>query len=401
MIEITKSGDRIIGSVLGTPFNVEFCTVRFTKMQEVETALESCETMADAQAIVEKDFMPLLEVTTAEKVKTECPHLFVDERSGQFYLTSNGKISSIAMPQVLVDKIFYAMDKGLSVEPVVKFWTRLLRNPNIREREDGELYAKYISEYISATYISPILQQEALDAGYSQEKAVEMATIQQTPLTKEGLVNTKKVVRPLYDRTMYKYVLDDEGNSTTVLKDGFTKTINEDTGEVTINEPAFSEDWIFEPAMMRQSGDAFHCGELTDATLGHTIEVGKETALSDWSQVDCSFSRSCVKGLHTGNQDYINGLENSSNVTLNCFVDPMNIGAVCNGDNVMRVLRLFPHSIKDREAQNRNLYHSSRYAALNDSRWAEMRQEAVEKFTQKIEDLTNQLNEEVEELNAI
>lgn len=102
---------------------------------------------------------------------------------------------------------------------------------------------------------------------------------------------------------------------------------------------------------------------------------------------------------HCGNQDYIKGFETEESATLNIFVDPAYIGAISLNDvkGVMRVLRNFPHSIKDRETDNKSLYHSSTYAAKLDSDWEEDKKAIIEKFNKKVEEI----NSEIAELNAL
>lgn len=344
-----------------------------------------------AMGILKEQFLPLTEESLNEQIASKSEHLVYNEKTGKYYLTSGGKVSSVPLPAKLAEELLEAAEKGLPVDPVVKFWIRLLRNPNIKNRKDANRWASSVVEYISRTFVSPVLKEKYLKAGYSEEVATSMATVRQTPLTMEGLVNTKKVVTPLNTESMYKYILDEDGNKKRVLRDTVESDIDEDTGDIS-RKLQFAEQWKFQPYIMGTSGDAFFCG--SDGKAGHVIRIGQEMWHDSWDKVNCDFNQAGVKGIHTGNQDYINGYEHPDNVTLNCFVDPAMIGAVACGDDVLRVKALFPHSIKDRETENKNLYHSSKYAAMKDEEWKKLCQEAVERFEAKKKELEAQLAKE-------
>lgn len=390
MININVTNGRIVGSAGQEFFSVSYSEEKYKQMMDVKNAFDKAAVDGDVEGaigILKTDFLPLTVETLQTQVASKSPYLSYNERTGTYHLTVNGKVSSVPMPTTLAEQLLEAAEKNLPVEPIIKFWTRLLRNPNIKDRKDADRWANSVVEYVSRTFVSPSLYDKYIEAGYSEEVARKMATVRQTPLTMEGLVCTKKVVTPLFDLSQYKYVLEN-GEKKKVLRDNVSQSINEDTGEVT-TEIQFAEEYKFQPYVMGTGGDAFHLG--TGGPLGHVIQVGKEMHLTDWKQVNCDFNSSCVKGIHTGNQDYIDGYENDHNMTLNCFVDPAEIGAVACGDDVLRVKSLFPHSIKDRENDNRNMYHSSSYAALKDKQWSEYLKEAVERFEEQKKALEEKL----------
>jgi hypothetical protein len=396
MVNINVIGNRISGSYGKEAFSVEYSAELFKQLSDLASAANNASDMIHLKEVYEQ----IKEATTINQVKiieTACPH--IKEKQGKFYLEYNGVLSSVPMPDVLVGNIMECIDKNLPVDPQIKFWIRLLRNPNINTTEEAIDFAERVCTYISQTFSSRNLREAFEAQGFSEEMAFEMSIVQQTPLTMEGLICTKKVVTPLFDRTKYKFVLDENGEAKAVLKDGIQLSINEDTGETTVSDPEFSEDWVFEPRVQRSSGDAFYCGD----DLGHILRVGREARLESWNQVDCDSHRSCVKGLHTGNQDYINSWESDDSVTLNMFVDPTYIGAIPYNDvaGVIRCLRYFPHSIKDRECDNKNIYHSSTYASQMDVQWDADRKEAVEKFIQMKKDMISKIDQDVNELNAL
>lgn len=63
---------------------------------------------------------------------------------------------------------------------------------------------------------------------------------------------------------------------------------------------------------------------------------------------------------------------------------------------MLRVLRMFPHSIKSRSIPNKNLYHSSNYAELNDARWETYKAEAVARFDEELNSLQESLAKQKE-----
>lgn len=403
MININIVDDRISGSVNGKPFSTKYTKETWDNMVALQAKEQGAATYKDIQAIWEA-FTKLTVYTPSEQIETLSPFLRYTEKDSTYYLVHEGKTCPIPVPKSLVDKILRAAEKKLPVDPVIKFFLRTLRNPNIIEGDivSGKKFLKEVCDYVTQTFVSPVLLKKFKEEGYSGVVATNLATIQQTPLTLEGLLCTKKVVSPLKQLERYKWILDSDGNKKQVLRDGYTKVVDPDTGEETITEPKYSEDRIYEPVCMGSRGDAFHCGSAKDAPLGHVIRVGQEIRLPSWEFVDCNPNHSCVKGIHSGNQDYLNGWENPSNVTLDLLVDPGLIGAVPYNDvsGVIRSLGGMPIGVKDRLEDNKNLYHSSEYAALNDRRYAEYRQEVIEKFSSEKEKVVIAVDEKISNLPA-
>ena len=382
MITLNVVRETIIASINNENFTVPYTKEKYEEALALYEAGQDCKTMDELKAVCEK----LKEVFKVDLAAAESinEHLIYDANTRTYHLSVSGVKHPVPMPKKLADDLVEAHDKGLPTDPIVKFWTRLLRNPNIHKNDPDNVsgWTNSVVEYVTRIFVSPVLKEAFLEQGFSEEVAIEMATVRQTPFTMEGLVSTKKVVRPLHEMSKHKYQLDADGNAKKILRDTVTREIDEDTGKIT-DSIKYSEDWVFEPAIQGKSGDAFHCGK--NSTAGHVIRVGQEMFLDSWDKVNCNFHATCVKGLHTGNQDYINGYESESTVTLNCFVDPSEIGAVAAGDDVLRVRELFPHSVKDRETDNRNLYHSSTYAAKKDEEWAEIRRELAAAYKEKQE----------------
>ena len=385
MITINTLGDKIVGSYSGTPFSVEYSKERFDSMTELVDSLEDASDMDEARDIVES-FKELTIISAKAMVESACENLFFNPANEKYYLQLTRKekgktitmVSSIPMPKTLVDRILSAVDKDHDVEPMIKFWTRLLRNPVIREQGEMNRFATLLCDYVSATYVDPILEEQFLEQGYSESVARDYATIPQTPFTKEGLICTKKVVDPVFNSKVSEYTLDDNGRPVVSTKTDFQPTLDPLTGEmVEVEDPeTFSEDWVFQPAI-HLGGEKFACGSRKNVYI---YMVGQEARLPSWESVNCNSNQGCVKGLHTGNQNYIKSWEHLNNVTLNCFVDPGEVGAVSQGEHVLRVRAFYPHSIKSREESNRQLYFSSDYAAQTDLVWEEDKKEAIERF---------------------
>ena len=404
-INVNTNDNLITGSVNGQPFSVEYSDKRYAKMTRLQEDEQKCSTMEGAKEIWEA-FEDLTQVSPKEQIETKSDYLTYDPNTRTYHLTKDGRVSPIPMPDSLSEKLLYASDKNLPVDPLVKFFIRTLRNPNIQEgsTEDATRFAKEVCDYATQTFVSPTLKKQYLEEGLSEEVANEKATVPQTPFTMEGLLVTKKVVQPLWDLMQYKYELDDDGNSKKVLRDGWKKVVDEETGEVSIEKDGelYNEDYIFEPLVMGKSGDAFYMGSESDAPLGHTIKIGKEMRLDNWSQVNTNPERSCQPGIHVGNQDYISSWQRPGTVTLNCFQDPAWIGCVPYRDvaGVIRGMGVFPYSIKDREEDNRNLYHSSTYAQQANQRWAEYCDEVLDRFQEKVDEAEQQ-KEDAEKFQSL
>lgn len=384
MILVNRSGDYISGAVNGEQFGVTFDETKYATMKELEAKANAAETMEDLQAIV-AEFIPLTKESYKELVETASPYLYVNKSSNKFFLKYKDKISSKAIPQVLVDKILVSVEKGIDVTPLIKCWVRFLRNPNYTVQK-----AKKFAEYITAPYVNQNMITSLMkDKGVSQEVATNLATTTQVAITVEGLLVGYKVSTEI--RT--KYDLNEEEE--VVKKSRYKATVDEDTGIVTYAEPEFVEDRLFEPACMGQSGDEFWCVGNGLSKKGHHIRVGCMHYLENWSQVNCNDNASGCPGLHVGGLNYIRGFQNDGTVTHNVLIDPADIGAIVGlgygNDGAMRVRRYFVHS--SFAGVNKNIYHSSKYAAMTDEEYRKNLEEVVNASAVKISELEAQRDE--------
>lgn len=389
MITINVIEGTISGSYGDTPFVVNYTEDVYIDMMDLATQAESVTTMEDYQDILDQ-FAPLTVVDYSATIESECPHLYVNQNTGEFFLKSEGVTSSIPMPQALVDRIFDSMDRGVSIEPLVKMWTRWLRNPILAQKAKGDKGIEFSTKFfnfVNMMYVHPALKKELMEEdGLSEEAAEKRATMYQMKVTKEGLLNGYKVSTEV----LHKYDAE-----TGEQVDRYSRTFNIDTGAIEGDGlPSKVEDRLFQPAMMGTSGDAFYCeGDNGYTNPGHFIKVGCTHRLAEWSQVNTNDDVSCVKGLHFGGLKYI---AYYSGEIHNIFVDPMHIGAVpCDVDGAIRCKQYFVHS--SLAGVNGSIYHSSTYAEKTDMEWAEMRAEAVKvKLDNKA-----QIDKEVAELNAL
>jgi len=389
MITINVIDDKICGSYGETPFAVEYSKELYDNMKKLADESALVATIDDYKTII-SEFAELCIVDYTKTIETKCPNIQINKGTGEFFLKHNGVVSSIPMPQALVDRIFESIDKELSFDPLIKMWTRWLRNPILKRKMKqgwGQDFCERFFNFVNMKYVHPKHKEDLMENhGLSEEAATKRATMYQMKITHEGLLNGYKVSREI----LHKF-----NSETGEQEDRYKRTFNIDTGEIEGEGlPEHVEDRLFEPAMMGTSGDAFFCeGPNGYANPGHFIKVGCTHRLDDWSKVNVNDTISCVKGLHVGGLIYINCY---SGEIHNIFVDPMHIGAVPDDtDGAIRCKQYFVHS--SLVGVNGSIYHSSTYAAMTDAEWDDMRAKAVEEKS----DTKAQCDKEVAELNAL
>ena len=392
MISINVIDERISGSYGDKTFSVDFNKEIYEQMQKLQEQAESASSIEEYQTVL-KAFGPLTAQDYTKTVQYKCEHIHVNKSTGEFFLQHDGVVSSIPMPEALVERIYESMDKGLDFMPLVKMWTRWLRNPVLRTKMKkgwGKEFCERFFNYINLKYVHPTLKLELMEEkGLSEEVAERRATMYQMKITKEGLLNGYKVSTEI----MTKFQEGEDGEVVEVPR--YKRTFNVDTGEIESDGlPEHVEDRLFQPAVMGSSGDAFFCeGTNGYAKPCHFIKVGCTHRLPGWDYVNTNDRVSCVKGLHFGGLEYINCI---SGEIHNIFVDPMHIGAVPDDDTgAARCLQYFVHS--SLAGVNGSIYHSSTYAAKTDEEWAEMRKQIVADYKEKSE----QTSKEVAELTQL
>jgi hypothetical protein len=368
MITVNIISDRITGSVNGQTYSIAYEENAYEAMKALANKASTAESVEEVQALI-KEFMPYTVENYSTILETACPYLVVNPKDKQVYLRVDKVVSTAPMPPAFAEKLIKAAEKKLSVDPIIKAWARFLRHTPGRPKYTlarGQAFANYIS----ATYVDDNKVRSLMaDKGLSQAVAQFQATTTQVSLTEEGCIVGYKVSTEITT----KFALDDKEE--VVTKSRYPKQVDEDTGLISYDMPDHVEDRRFEPRVMGQGGDAFHCTNMITGadTLGHLIRVGHIHWLDSWSQV----GEPGCKGLHCGGLDYIKGYQSGGTVTHNIIIDPADIGYIYeNRDCAITVKRYLVHS--SFAGVNKNMYHSSKYAASNDAEYKALVLSAIE-----------------------
>ena len=394
MILVNTIGDNINVSCKGKEYNVLYTEDKFTSLMTIADASTEVETMEELNELLEK-VDALCKNDYKERVEAFHPEIYMSPVSNQFYLKLDNVVSSVAMPQVLVDRLETSIEKGIDISPVIKAWKRCLRNPKMIGGSSSvkALFSERFAEYIEMVYVNPMIVEEEMEKGLNEENARKIARIYEVKITQEGLLACFKLSTEIET----KFVADDEGNPKQVSR--FSKTFDADTGEITGDDrdDMVAEDRVFQPYMMGDRGDAFFCEGLNGTGKeGHIIKIGCVHRLADWSMVNTNDHRGCVEGLHLGGLSYISDWEGGRKEGLDihtCLVDPMHIGAIpeyCSS-LAIRVLQYYVDG--SLTALNHGIYHGSKYAAKTDLQWAEMSKAILEDHGVLVEELSDSATE--------
>ena len=307
MVNVDVIGDIISVCIGDDAVTIPYKKKAFEKLSSLANQANASETLDEYNSYVDKILGKVSKYTPSpsDLVTTQTDWLVYNEMTQEYFLAVDGKaVTTLAMPQSLVDRIFESIEKGIDFMPVVKLWTRFLRNPFLQKK--GKDFADRFADFVNMKYVHPQMYNEYIEErGYSKEVATRLATIYQIKITQEGLLNGYKVSTEV----LHKYDAE-----TGERVDRYKRTFNVNTGEIESEGlPEFVEDRLFQPAIMGTSGDAFYCGE----DLGHFIKVGKTHSLVSWDQVNTNDNVICVPGLHIGGLYYIN---NYSGEIHNVFV---------------------------------------------------------------------------------
>lgn len=374
MIHVNVSDGQITGSYGDTPFSVIYDEALYNAMLDVADAANEATDM-EAYQLALSEFETLTKEDYTKVIQDKCEFIHVNPATGEFFLKVGDVVTNIPMPEALVDRIYESMDMGIDFDPLVKMWTRWLRNPLLKQK--GKNFSERFFNFVNMKYVHPKLKQELMEEhGLSEEVAERRATMYQMKITKEGLLNGYKVS----SEVMHKY---DTESGERVPR--YQRTFNPDTGEIESEGlPDTVEDRLFEPAVMGNRGDAFFCEGVNGYTKpGHFIRVGCTHRLPDWSYVNTNDNQSCVKGLHVGGLKYIAFYRGEIH---NVFIDPMHVGAIPDDvDGAIRCLQYFVHS--SLSGVNGSIYHSSTYAAKTDGEWAEMRAKILQDYVSEVSNI--------------
>ncbi len=385
-LNVIQDGDNkvITGTVNGEKFNLNYTEAIYASLLVHKEEFESIEIMDDYEKWVET-VKKVLDTDT-EDITTACPDLMRSPK-GTYHIQVDSIVSKKSVPQPIVDVILESIEKGISPTPIIKAWIRFLRNPNFSPSKADNFAAYITAEIIDREELDRLMEEE----GYIYSKAELRATYNDVAISQEGLVVGKKYARLLTEG----WEIDPETNKAVKTKLGYIEpdTIDGHTGVITeggVAKSTFNEDLIFEPPMMGTSGNAFLCGQQE----GHIIKVGQKHTLEKWSMVNTNDNTSCVPGLHIGGWQYVQSYKSINAQLLECFVDPAEIGAICDigyGDGAMRVREYFIYGAT--EGRNKGIYHSSHYAKQKDADWEKYKKEAIKKSNELMEGLQSEVDE--------
>jgi len=109
-----------------------------------------------------------------------------------------------------------------------------------------------------------------------------------------------------------------------------------------------------------------------------------------WKDEDSPILKdSNVKGLHVGGFRYVQSYASLNCQLLECFVDPAEIGAICDlneySGGAIRVKEYLVYgAVKGR---TKGIYHSSTYAKMKDEEWEAYKLEAVKAANELLDDI--------------
>ena len=161
MITLNVIDDVISGSYGDKNFSVNYTEDLYKSMMILKGMADDAVSMAEYKDILEQ-FSKLAVQDYTQTVETECEYIHVNKATGQFFLKQNGVVSSYPMPQALVYRIFESIDKGLSFLPLVKMWTRWLRNPILRKKGVDADFSERFFNFVNLKYVKIFLLQDHL-----------------------------------------------------------------------------------------------------------------------------------------------------------------------------------------------------------------------------------------------
>ena len=380
MIHVSIIDDNIVGSYGDKPFSIPLNLDLYEELVKLADEANSALSMEIYNACLDT-CESLIQVDYTQVIADGANGLiYINPVTKEFFLKQGEAVSDVPMPEALVNRIYESIDVGADYMPLIKMWTRWLRNPILMKKEGTDFSNRFFN-FVNMKYVHPKLKTTLMEEhGLTEEVAERRATMYQMKITQEGLLNGYKVS----SEVMHAY--DPE---TGEEKPRYKRTFNPNTGEIDSEGiPDTVEERLFEPSMMGDRGDAFYCEGVNGTGLGHFIRVGCTHYLDSWDKVNTNDEASCVKGLHVGGLKYIAWY---SGEIHNVFIDPMHIGAVPDDvDGAIRCKQYFVHS--SLSGVNGSIYHSSTYAAKTDEEWAELRAETIQAWSNKAQELVDKAN---------
>lgn len=379
LLTVNKVNEVLSGTIGNEKYSLPYNSELHQRLITLESKFDEASTIEEAKATIELAKAAIDGGVEEALFEAYGEYLKYNSKSQEFFLHSNGYTSSVPLPKKLAEYIVEATDKDMPTLPYIKAWAWFLKNPKFSKKK-----ANMFAKYITTTYVDKEQRKKLMEeGGYSFEKATELATYNDLSITKNGLLSTYK-----YATINFKKFDKETGET----KDRYEVTYDEETGVATVKLPDNAEDYSLMPPIMGNGGDAFYSGDQ----LGHRIRVGQVHELPSWDMVDCEDGTFARPGLHLGGQAYIEGYGGNGRLLLNCFVNPMHIGAFTDsGDGAIRVKEYFVHSAQFAAARSK--YNESSYLERSNEQWKAMLAEAITESEAKI----NKIKEKTAELSAL
>lgn len=381
----------LTGKIGKTAYSVEFSETVKDSLTTLSAEYAKCSTKVEADAVLVKAEEAINTAKSIEKeggalVTILDGDLTLNKKTNTYHIVSDGVIADRPVNKFFVNKMLEAAEKGISPKPWLTFWVRLMRNPLYRKDKSK---VKQIVEYLKATYVDEEGVKAKMEEGYSESVAKGLCTFDQISITEEGILAAFKYVELASDKFVVKK--NEDGTQEIVRQDRYERVIEVDdvTGEIIKDEldlPMEAEDFVFLPPVQRLQGDVFTCAPLEvaydDAPKGHVIKVGNVHELTKgFGQVNTNDDATCVKGLHLGGYYYVQNYGGKTSYLVDCLVSPEDIGAVADirGDNTDGAIRCRRYMVVGAHFQvSRGMYHPSKYGALIDKEWEEMKKQLIE-----------------------
>ncbi len=151
MIYINVIDDRICGSYGDTPFSVQYSPELYEKLSKLAELANDATTFDEYRKFLDEFGLNTQEDYTA-LIQDKCEFIFVNRATGEFFLKHGETVSTIPMPEALVERIYESIDRGIDFNPLVKMWTRWLRNPILRMKMKVGMGEEFSERFFKSSF---------------------------------------------------------------------------------------------------------------------------------------------------------------------------------------------------------------------------------------------------------
>lgn len=378
-----------------TPFNEK----KLKKLLAIEDKSEKIKTKEELEKLLD-EIKVICSNDYKEKVETEYKDLYIQPMTGKHYLKIGKKISPVPLPEVFVLLIKQSVDKGIDASPLIKCFSRFLRNPRfIKEWKRGvTIHLDNFARYISLTYVDPKKKNELMkEQGLNSETASKLATTREIDITKEGILGCFKTSSELLTKWEYN---EETGEKKEVQRHNLTKKVfNADTGEFEIEELADlkdikAEDRVFYPFCMGLSGGTPWTCKGSNGYGDKPVHFFKVGCVHTLKDEDIDVSDHMTASFYVGSLNYISNWGGAD--IHQCLVDPMHITGFLdyNGSMACKTKEFYING--SLTAVNHSIYHSSEYAAKTDLEWIEAKKEILKNLGELKQESEENVESEIE-----